>query len=151
MLALAWAEFKTNCCNCLCPFETGPYVKKLCALSEILKGSSVPVNPSMLTRFSPETFQNECRSILEQLQEKGLFSLARKVAELAELPADSVVTREVRHREQWWSPGASVIGSIGNIALCFCVNFAGSKRSATSKRRGRVGSRADKNEILEKM
>ncbi|XP_042679854.1 spatacsin isoform X1 [Centrocercus urophasianus] len=73
----------------------GLYVKKLYALSEILKGSSVPVNPSMLTRFSPETFQNECRSILEQLQEKGLFSLARKVAELAELPADSVVTREV--------------------------------------------------------
>uniref|UniRef100_A0A669PH55 SPG11 vesicle trafficking associated, spatacsin n=1 Tax=Phasianus colchicus TaxID=9054 RepID=A0A669PH55_PHACC len=73
----------------------GPYVKKLCALSEILKGSSVSINPSMLTRFSPETFQNECRSILEELQEKGMFSLARKVAELAELPADSVVTREI--------------------------------------------------------
>ncbi|POI28481.1 hypothetical protein CIB84_007767, partial [Bambusicola thoracicus] len=73
----------------------GPYVKKLCALSEILRDSSVPINRSMLTGYTPETFQNECRSILEQLQEKGMFSLAREVAELAELPADSVVTREI--------------------------------------------------------
>uniref|UniRef100_A0A8C2YHM3 SPG11 vesicle trafficking associated, spatacsin n=1 Tax=Coturnix japonica TaxID=93934 RepID=A0A8C2YHM3_COTJA len=74
----------------------GPYVKKLCALSEILKDSSVSIRCSMLTTCSPETFQDECRSILEQLQERGLFSLARQVAELAELPADSVILRDLQ-------------------------------------------------------
>ncbi|NXT78963.1 SPTCS protein, partial [Zapornia atra] len=73
----------------------GPYVKKLCALSETLRDSSIPINPSILTSSSMETFQSECRSILEQLQEKGLFSLAREVAALAELPVDNVVTQEV--------------------------------------------------------
>ncbi|XP_021263305.1 spatacsin isoform X2 [Numida meleagris] len=73
----------------------GPYVKKLCALSEILKDSSVAMNRSILSSSTAAAFQNECRSILEQLQEKGMFSLAREVAELAELPADSVVTREI--------------------------------------------------------
>ncbi|NXG20208.1 SPTCS protein, partial [Grallaria varia] len=88
----------------------GPYVKKLCALSETLKDSSISINRSILTlrSYSLETFQGECRSILEQLQEKGMFCLAREVAALAELPMDSVVTREVlrdlhRFREagQW--------------------------------------------------
>ncbi|KAM9532540.1 spatacsin [Guaruba guarouba] len=73
----------------------GPYVKKLCALSEILKDSSIAVNRSILTSSDLETFQRECRLILEQLQEKGMFSLAREVAALAELPVDSVVTQEV--------------------------------------------------------
>ncbi|KAM9223997.1 spatacsin [Leptosomus discolor] len=73
----------------------GPYVKKLCALSETLKDSSIPINRSILTSSSMETFQGECRSILEQLQEKGMFSLAREVAALAELPVDNVVTQEV--------------------------------------------------------
>ncbi|KAM8997850.1 spatacsin isoform 1-T1 [Ara ararauna] len=73
----------------------GPYVKKLCALSEILKDSSIAINRSILTSSDLETFQRECRLILEQLQEKGMFSLAREVAALAELPVDSVVTQEV--------------------------------------------------------
>ncbi|NXI71697.1 SPTCS protein, partial [Anseranas semipalmata] len=73
----------------------GPYVKKLCALSETLKDSSISINRCILTSYNTETFQNECRSILEQLQEKGMFSLAREVAELAELPVDNVVTQEV--------------------------------------------------------
>ncbi|NXG41093.1 SPTCS protein, partial [Psilopogon haemacephalus] len=73
----------------------GPYVKKLCALSETLKDSSISINRSILTSYSMETFQRECRSILEQLQEKGMFSLAREVAALAELPMDNIVTREV--------------------------------------------------------
>ncbi|NXC18575.1 SPTCS protein, partial [Corythaeola cristata] len=73
----------------------GPYVKKLCALSETLKDSSISINRSILTSYSMETFQSECRSILEQLQEKGMFSLAREVAALAELPVDNVVTQEV--------------------------------------------------------
>ncbi|XP_010215631.1 PREDICTED: spatacsin [Tinamus guttatus] len=86
----------------------GPYVKKLCALSEALQDSPISINRSILTGYSAETFQNECRSILEQLQDKGMFSLARKVAELAELPVDNVVTREVlrdlhllRNTGQW--------------------------------------------------
>ncbi|XP_048723410.2 spatacsin isoform X2 [Caretta caretta] len=73
----------------------GPDVKKLCALSQILKDSSISINRSILTSYDTEYFQNECRSVLEQLQERGLFSLARKVAELAELPVDSVVIQEV--------------------------------------------------------
>ncbi|NXA55832.1 SPTCS protein, partial [Nothocercus julius] len=86
----------------------GPYVKKLCALSEILQDSSISINRSVLAAYSTETFQNECRSILEQLQDKGMFSLARKVAELAKLPVDNVVTQEVlrdlhllRNTGQW--------------------------------------------------
>uniref|UniRef100_A0A8C8R5G6 SPG11 vesicle trafficking associated, spatacsin n=1 Tax=Pelusios castaneus TaxID=367368 RepID=A0A8C8R5G6_9SAUR len=86
----------------------GPDVKKLCALSQILKGSSISINRSILTSYDTANFQNECRSVLEQLQERGLFSLARKVAELAELPVDSVVIREVlqdlhllKHIGQW--------------------------------------------------
>ncbi|NWV63788.1 SPTCS protein, partial [Malurus elegans] len=73
----------------------GPYVKKLCALSEALRGSSIPITRSILSSCSLETFQGECRSILEQLQEKGMFSQAREVAALAELPMDGVVTHEV--------------------------------------------------------
>lgn len=71
-------------------------MKKLCALSEILKDSSTAINRSILTSSNLETFQSECRLILEQLQEKGMFSLAREVAALAELPVDSVVTQEVQ-------------------------------------------------------
>ncbi|XP_010183703.1 PREDICTED: spatacsin, partial [Mesitornis unicolor] len=73
----------------------GPYVKKLCALSETLQDSSVSINRSVLTSSSMEAFQSECRSILEQLQEQGRFSLAREVAALAELPVDNIVIREV--------------------------------------------------------
>ncbi|XP_010159543.1 PREDICTED: spatacsin, partial [Eurypyga helias] len=73
----------------------GPYVKKLCALSETLQDSSISISRSILTSYSMEVFRSECRSILEQLQEKGMFSLAREVAALAELPVDNVVTQEV--------------------------------------------------------
>ncbi|NWH62501.1 SPTCS protein, partial [Geococcyx californianus] len=73
----------------------GPYVKKLCALSETLQDSSISINRSILTSYDMETFQSECRSILEQLQEKGMFSRAREVAALAELPVDKVVIQEV--------------------------------------------------------
>ncbi|NXA36213.1 SPTCS protein, partial [Eudromia elegans] len=86
----------------------GPYVKKLCALSETLQDSSISINRSILRGYSTETFQKECGSIQEQLQQKGMFSLARKVAELAELPVDNVVTQEVlrdlcllRNTGQW--------------------------------------------------
>uniref|UniRef100_A0A663MXA3 SPG11 vesicle trafficking associated, spatacsin n=1 Tax=Athene cunicularia TaxID=194338 RepID=A0A663MXA3_ATHCN len=80
----------------------GPYVKKLCALSETLRDSSISINRSILTSYSMETFQSECRAILEQLQEKGMFSLAREVAARAELPMDNVVTQEVRSNIGQW-------------------------------------------------
>ncbi|XP_032926333.1 spatacsin isoform X2 [Catharus ustulatus] len=73
----------------------GPYVRRLCALSEALRDSSIPISPSILSPCSLQAFQGECSSILQQLQEQGLFSLAREVAALAELPVDSVVTHEV--------------------------------------------------------
>uniref|UniRef100_A0A803VHT2 Spatacsin C-terminal domain-containing protein n=1 Tax=Ficedula albicollis TaxID=59894 RepID=A0A803VHT2_FICAL len=62
----------------------GPYMRKLCALSETLRGSSIPISPSILSPCSLEVFQGECSSILEQLQEQGMFSLAREVAALAD-------------------------------------------------------------------
>uniref|UniRef100_A0A8C9UFC4 SPG11 vesicle trafficking associated, spatacsin n=1 Tax=Serinus canaria TaxID=9135 RepID=A0A8C9UFC4_SERCA len=74
----------------------GPHLKRLCALSEALRDSSISISRSILTSCSLEAFQGECSSILEQLQEKGMFSLAREVAALAELPVDSVVTHEVQ-------------------------------------------------------
>uniref|UniRef100_A0A8C0UG16 Spatacsin C-terminal domain-containing protein n=1 Tax=Cyanistes caeruleus TaxID=156563 RepID=A0A8C0UG16_CYACU len=62
----------------------GPHVKRLCALSEALRGSSISISRSILTSCSLQAFQEECSSILEQLQEKGMFSLAREVAALAD-------------------------------------------------------------------
>ncbi|KAM3663146.1 spatacsin [Ammospiza maritima maritima] len=73
----------------------GPHLRRLRALSEALRDSSVPISRSILTPCSLEAFQGQCSSILEQLQEKGMFSLAREVAALAELPVDSVVIHEV--------------------------------------------------------
>ncbi|NWH91884.1 SPTCS protein, partial [Aegithalos caudatus] len=73
----------------------GPYVKRLSALSEALRDSSISISSSILSPCSLEVFQGECSSILQQLQEKGMFSLAREVAALAELPVDSIVTHEV--------------------------------------------------------
>uniref|UniRef100_A0A8C3NE92 Uncharacterized protein n=1 Tax=Geospiza parvula TaxID=87175 RepID=A0A8C3NE92_GEOPR len=74
----------------------GPHLKRLCALSEALRDSSISISRSILTSCSLEAFQGQCSSIVEQLQEKGMFSLARQVAALAELPVDSVVTHEVQ-------------------------------------------------------
>lgn len=71
-------------------------MKRLCALSEALRDSSISISRSILSPCSLEAFQRECSSILQQLQDKGMFSLAREVAALAELPVDSVVTHEVQ-------------------------------------------------------
>ncbi|KAM6200902.1 spatacsin isoform 2-T2 [Rhynchocyon petersi] len=75
-------------------FSDGPDVKKLCALSQILKDTSIAINRIILTNYSTENFQQECRTILEKLQKNGKFALARRVAELAELPVDSLVIEE---------------------------------------------------------
>ncbi|XP_045142394.1 spatacsin [Echinops telfairi] len=89
-------------------FSDGPDVKKLCDLSQILKDTSISINRALITSYSTETFQHECRSVLERLQADGQFALARRVAEVAELPVDNLVieemTREMqtlRHTEQW--------------------------------------------------
>ncbi|XP_054128500.1 spatacsin [Melozone crissalis] len=73
----------------------GPHLRRLCALSEALRDSSIPISRSILAPCSLEAFQGQCSSVLEQLQEKGMFGLAREVAALAELPVDSVVIHEV--------------------------------------------------------
>ncbi|XP_063268578.1 spatacsin isoform X2 [Prinia subflava] len=89
----------------------GPHVRRLCALSEALRGSSISISRSLLSPCSLQAFQGECSSILGQLQEQGMFSLAREVAALAGLPVDSVVTHEVlrdlhhlRDSGQWHQP-----------------------------------------------
>ncbi|KAF6352493.1 SPG11 vesicle trafficking associated, spatacsin [Rhinolophus ferrumequinum] len=89
-------------------FCDGPDVKKLCVLSQILKDTSIAINHVIITSYSLENFQHECRSILEKLETNGQFALARRVAELAELPVDNLVIEEItqemqtlRHTDQW--------------------------------------------------
>uniref|UniRef100_A0A8C9AGJ9 SPG11 vesicle trafficking associated, spatacsin n=1 Tax=Prolemur simus TaxID=1328070 RepID=A0A8C9AGJ9_PROSS len=72
-------------------FSEGPDVKKLCLLSQILKDTSIAINHVIITSYSIENFQHECRSILERLQTDGQFALARRVAELAELPKHNMI------------------------------------------------------------
>ncbi|XP_053128108.1 spatacsin isoform X2 [Hemicordylus capensis] len=69
----------------------GPDMKKLSALSWILKDSSVAVDHALLSSYTPERFQEECRRVMEQLQETSSFSTAR---ELAELAGDNIVVQE---------------------------------------------------------
>uniref|UniRef100_A0A8D2B0G6 SPG11 vesicle trafficking associated, spatacsin n=1 Tax=Sciurus vulgaris TaxID=55149 RepID=A0A8D2B0G6_SCIVU len=89
-------------------FSDGPDMKKLCVLSQILKDTSIAINHIIITSYSTDNFQHECRSILERLQMDGQFALARRVAELAELPVDNLVIKEItqemqtlKHIEQW--------------------------------------------------
>ncbi|XP_019500417.1 PREDICTED: spatacsin [Hipposideros armiger] len=89
-------------------FCDGPDVKKLCVLSQILKDTSIAINHVIITSYSLENFQRECRSILEKLETNGQFALARRVAVLAELPVDSLVIEEItqeiqtlKHIDQW--------------------------------------------------
>ncbi|XP_074145608.1 spatacsin [Sminthopsis crassicaudata] len=96
-------------------FTDGPDVKKLCMLSEILKDTSIAINHSIITSYSTENFQEECRSIVERLQTEGQFALARKVAGLAELPVDSLVIEEItqemqtlKHIGQWYLKQARI-------------------------------------------
>ncbi|XP_066132692.1 spatacsin isoform X1 [Saccopteryx bilineata] len=89
-------------------FSDGPDVKKLCVLSQILKDTSIAINHVIFTSYSLENFQHECRSILEKLETNRQFALARRVAELAELPVDNLVIEEItqemqtlKHIDQW--------------------------------------------------
>ncbi|XP_007619545.2 spatacsin isoform X1 [Cricetulus griseus] len=89
-------------------FSDGPDVQKLCVLSQILKDTPVAINPAVITSYSAENFQHECRSILEKLKADGQFAVARRVAELAALPVDSLVIEQLaqemktlKHTQQW--------------------------------------------------
>ncbi|XP_036299435.1 spatacsin isoform X3 [Pipistrellus kuhlii] len=89
-------------------FSEGPDVKKLYILSQILKDTSIAINNVVITSYSLQNFQHECKSILEKLETNGQFSLAKRVAELAELPVDNLVIEEVtqemqtlKHIDQW--------------------------------------------------
>nr|XP_033775670.1 spatacsin isoform X2 [Geotrypetes seraphini] len=75
--------------------STGPDLKKLCALSQILEGTCVTIDCTILMHYSPETMQQECSRVLQQLEDRGAFLQARKVAELAQLPVDELVVQEV--------------------------------------------------------
>nr|XP_005999754.1 PREDICTED: spatacsin isoform X1 [Latimeria chalumnae] len=88
--------------------SNGPDFKKLSSLSQLLQETSISINTAILANYSTDILQNECRRILGQLQEKGLFSLARQVAELAELPIDNLVINELiqelealKEQKQW--------------------------------------------------
>ncbi|XP_038186655.1 spatacsin [Arvicola amphibius] len=89
-------------------FSDGPDVQKLCVLSQILKDTPVAISPAVITSYSPENFQHECRSILEKLKADGQFAVARRVAELAALPVDSLVIEQLtqemetlKHTQKW--------------------------------------------------
>ncbi|XP_028734564.1 LOW QUALITY PROTEIN: spatacsin [Peromyscus leucopus] len=89
-------------------FPDGPDVQKLCVLSQILKDTPIAINPAVITSYSPENFQHECRSILEKLKADGQFAVARRVADLAALPADSLVIEQLtqemetlKHTQKW--------------------------------------------------
>ncbi|XP_004687599.1 PREDICTED: spatacsin [Condylura cristata] len=81
-------------------FSNGPDVKKLCALSQILKDTSIAINLDIINSYSIENFHHECRSILEKLETDGKFALARRVAELADLPVDNLVIEEITQEMQ---------------------------------------------------
>ncbi|KAJ8344407.1 hypothetical protein SKAU_G00317360 [Synaphobranchus kaupii] len=75
--------------------SNGPDFKKLSQLSHILKDTPVALSHCLLESSSAEVLQGECLSILQQLQENGLFAQAMQVAELAGLPIDGVVINEL--------------------------------------------------------
>uniref|UniRef100_UPI00398F3600 spatacsin isoform X2 n=1 Tax=Pristiophorus japonicus TaxID=55135 RepID=UPI00398F3600 len=92
-----------------CPVKSnGPDFQKLSRLARLLQDTSVSIERSLLADYSIGTLQKVCGQILNQLQKKGLFALARQVADLAELPVDNLVVHEVteelqnlKQRGQW--------------------------------------------------
>ncbi|XP_007231256.3 spatacsin [Astyanax mexicanus] len=75
--------------------SNGPDFKKLSQLSQILAETPVCLSSCLLEDYTPESLQGECQSMLEELQELGLFSQARRVAELAGLPIDRLIVNEL--------------------------------------------------------
>lgn len=89
--------------------DDGPDVQKLSALSQVLKDTAVTISPAVISSYSTDSFQRECRCILEKLKTDGQFAVARRVAELAALPVDSLVIEQLIQemqtltRTQQWS------------------------------------------------
>lgn len=88
--------------------SNGPDFKKLSQLSQVLSDTPVLLSPCLLEDYSTSALQGECRKMLEQLQEMGLFTQARKVAQLAELPVDCLIINELlrdlsalKSKRQW--------------------------------------------------
>ncbi|KAG8574868.1 hypothetical protein GDO81_009376 [Engystomops pustulosus] len=73
----------------------GVDIHKLCRLSQILQGHPIIISKQLLIDYSPEAFQLECKRLLQLLVEGGLFTMARRIAELAELPTDNLAIEEV--------------------------------------------------------
>ncbi|XP_050955035.1 spatacsin [Labeo rohita] len=88
--------------------SNGPDFKKLSQLSQVLSDTPVPLSARLLEDYSSAGLQDECRRIMQELQEIGLFTQARKVAQLAELPIDSLIINELlrdlsahKQKRQW--------------------------------------------------
>ncbi|XP_056427549.1 spatacsin [Hyla sarda] len=79
-------------CQNLCG---GLDLHKLSTLCQILEGHPVVISRQLLKDCSPAALQVECQRLLQTLLEGRHFALAHKVAELAELPTDNLVIKEV--------------------------------------------------------
>ncbi|KAI4883873.1 hypothetical protein NFI96_025740 [Prochilodus magdalenae] len=75
--------------------SNGPDFKKLSQLSQILADTPVCLSPCLLEDYTPESMQGECQNMLKELQDLGLFSQARSVAELAGLPIDHLIVNQL--------------------------------------------------------
>ncbi len=101
-----WAD-RLSSGTVMCVPAAGPDFRKLSQLSQVLSDTPVPLSASLLDDYSSAALQDECRTIMQQLQELGLFTQARTVAQLAELPIDCLIINEVRdrranhHRNTW--------------------------------------------------
>ncbi|XP_016086251.1 spatacsin [Sinocyclocheilus grahami] len=88
--------------------SNGPDFRKLSQLSQVLSDTPVPLSAHLLDQYSSAGLQDECRTIMQQLQDLGLFTQARTVAQLAELPIDCLIIKELlrdlcahQQKRQW--------------------------------------------------
>ncbi|XP_075063620.1 spatacsin isoform X2 [Mixophyes fleayi] len=73
----------------------GVDIHKLNTLTRILEDQSVIISKELLSSYSPAALQVECQRLLKILLDGGHFSLAHRIAELADLPTDNLVIEEV--------------------------------------------------------
>ncbi|KAM4749057.1 spatacsin [Rhinophrynus dorsalis] len=86
-------------------------IHKLSSLAQILHEHAVSISKDLLRDYSSAALRVECQRLMQILQDEGYFTLAQRVAELAELPTDSLVIEEVLQDQrllkdigQWESP-----------------------------------------------
>ncbi|KAM4619363.1 spatacsin isoform 2-T2 [Polymixia lowei] len=96
--------------------SNGPDFKKLSRLSQVLQGSSVALPHRLLQTCSPDLLQEEYQATVKHLQDQGLFSKARQVAELADLPVHSLLINQLlqdvksqKAKLQWWRRETRVV------------------------------------------